>query len=135
MVLLLQRTYYANGVNGELYINGELICHTIELPWLNNQPNNSCIPEGTYVLEKRWSPKYLWHLHITGVKGRSLILIHPANDAVKELRGCIAPVMQLSGQGKGLHSRMAYQKLTALVFPVIRSQIALLTIRSVPLVK
>ena len=132
MVLLLHRTYYANGVNGELYINGQFICHTIELPWLNNQPENSCIPEGTYVLEKRWSPKYLWHLHITGVKGRSLILIHPANNAAKELRGCIEPVSQLSGQGKGINSKIACQKLNAIVFPVIKKQIALLTIKTKP---
>ena len=30
-----------------------------------------------------------------------------ANDAQKELRGCIAPVFSLSGNGKGQHSRLA----------------------------
>lgn len=132
MVLLLQRTYYANGVNGELYVNGDFVCHTIELPWLNNKPNCSCIPEGSYVLQKRWSPKYLWHLMVTGVKGRSFILFHPANDARKQLRGCIAPVTQLTGQGKGDHSKLAFTKLTAMVFPVINKQTVLLIITKKP---
>ncbi|WP_322348418.1 DUF5675 family protein [Marivirga arenosa] len=43
--------------------------------------------------------------------GRSWILIHPANDALTELQGCIAPVMKLSGIGKGIHSRKAMDKL------------------------
>jgi hypothetical protein len=132
MVLLLHRTYHPSGVNGELYIHGVFVCHTIELPWLNNKPNSSCIPEGTYVLQKRWSPRHKWHLIITGVKGRSFILIHPANDAIVELRGCIAPVTTLTGIAKGTQSRMAFQKLTSLVFPAIKSELVLLTIMQTP---
>ena len=30
-----------------------------------------------------------------------------ANDAQKELRGCIAPVFSLSGNGKGLYPKLA----------------------------
>ena len=42
-----------------------------------------------------------------GVKGRSGILVNVANDAQKELRGCIASVFSLSWNGKGLDSRLA----------------------------
>lgn len=39
---------------------------------------------------------------VKAVAGRSFILIPPANDAQKELRGCIAPVSILTAEGKGL---------------------------------
>jgi hypothetical protein len=41
------------------------------------------------------------------VQGRSGILFHAANDALKELRGCIAPVTEHTGEGKGNWSRNA----------------------------
>jgi hypothetical protein len=52
-------------------------------------------------------PKHGECLRVEGVKGRSGILIHVANDAQKELRGCIAPVFSLSGNGTGQYSRLA----------------------------
>ena len=86
----------------------------IELPWRENKRNISCIPEGRYEVVPRFSPKFKNHLHVLGVYGRSLILIHPANDALRELEGCLAPVSQLSGIGKGWSSRAALQKILSL---------------------
>jgi hypothetical protein len=43
-------------------------------------------------------------------------LIHPANNALQELRGCLAPVSQLSGIGQGWSSRAALNKLQSLCF-------------------
>jgi hypothetical protein len=117
MKLELIRTYHPKGTNGSLLAEGSLLCFTIELPWIHNEPQHSCIPEGVYGLVKRYSPKFRWHLHLTGVPGRSLILIHPANDALKELRGCIAPVSAVTGAGRGVESKKALAKLTRLVFP------------------
>lgn len=51
------------------------------------------------------------------VKNRDLILIHPANDALKELNGCIAPVSEFTGEGKGIRSRIAFVRLNEIVFP------------------
>jgi hypothetical protein len=34
-------------------------------------------------------------LEVIDVKNRKLILFHPANNALKELNGCIAPVTKL----------------------------------------
>ena len=116
MVLVLIRTYFPEGTQGILKWNGTLVCYTIELPWLNNQRQISCVPEGDYVLRKRFSPRFLWHLHLLNVPGRNLILIHPANDAKKELLGCIAPVTTHTGIGKGSSSRKALEKLKALVY-------------------
>jgi hypothetical protein len=118
MVLVLTRTYFPEGTQGILELNGTIVCYTIELPWLGNQKRISCIPEGEYILQKRFSPKFKGHLHLMNVPGRDLILIHPANDAKKELLGCIAPVVKHTGIGKGISSRKALEKLKTIVYTV-----------------
>jgi hypothetical protein len=116
MVLVLTRTYFPEGTNGTLVYEGKIICKTIELPWKDNLCKVSCIPEGEYFLEKRYSSRFGWHLEIIDVPNRSLILFHPANNALKELRGCIAPVSQLSGSGLGFQSKKAFIKLKKMVY-------------------
>lgn len=122
MDLLLQRTYRKDGTNGELTINGKRVCFTIELPWKQNRSRISCIPEGRYELRKRYTTRFGWHLLVVNVPGRDWILIHAANDALKEIKGCIAPVSQLTGSGKGILSRIALQKLMSIVTPVLDKQ-------------
>lgn len=119
MEIKIIRTYLDAGTNGEIFINEELICYSIELPWKNNAVGISCIPEGSYRAKKRWSPKFKWHLHLTDVPNREMILVHPANNALLELRGCMAPVTVLTGAGEGSSSRLAFGKLTAIVFDAI----------------
>ena len=119
MVLVLNRTYFPEGTQGVLEWNGTIVCYTIELPWLGNQKRISCIPEGEYILQKRFSPKFQWHLHLKNVPGRDLILIHPANDAKMELLGCIATVALHTGIGKGSSSRKALEKLKVIVYKAL----------------
>ncbi|MDX1353680.1 DUF5675 family protein [Bizionia paragorgiae] len=114
MELLLQRQYFKEGTNSALFVNGHFICFMIELPWLNNKRQVSCIPEGVYELKPRFSDRFGDHLHVLDVSQRNLILIHPANNASKELEGCLAPVSQLSGVGVGWSSRLAMQKILSL---------------------
>lgn len=116
MELLLQRTYNPLGTNGLLTCNDIFIAYTIELPWRNNMPSESCIPEGRYQLEERYSEKHKLHLILRGIPGRTLILIHRANDAGRQLKGCIAPVSELTAPGKGSGSARAFNKLMRLVF-------------------
>ena len=117
MKLELIRTYNPKGVNGELLIDGVKVCNTIELPWKENQSRVSCIPEGKYQLTKRYSLRFGWHLLVNNVVNRSYILIHAFNNAVKESKGCIAPVSVLMGNGKGIWSRVALQLLLSIVYP------------------
>src|SRR5580704_8552546 len=119
MELELIRKYFLEGTNGRILLQDRLITYTIELPWKDNQARVSCIPEGRYELVKRWSLKFGRHLQIMDVPGRELILIHPANEALRELKGCIAPVFFITGAGKGIRSRMALETLTSLVFGVL----------------
>ncbi len=119
MVLILSRTYFSDGTNGKLECEGKLICKTIELPWKVNETKVSCIPEGKYFIKKRYSKKFQWQLEINNVENRSLILFNPANNALQELNGCIAPVTKLSGPGLGLMSRKVFSKLKNLVYPIL----------------
>ena len=71
---------------------------TGELPWRNNEPNLSCIPEGLYLCRLTFSPHFRKLLYeVTGVKGRTGIRIHSANfmgdrtlGLKSQLYGCIA---------------------------------------------
>lgn len=119
MHLTLIRIYGNSGTNGYLIHDKKVVSKTIELPWRNNRRSESCIPEGLYTLRDRYSPHFGRHLEIMDVPGRDLILFHPANDASRQLRGCIAPVTELVGPGLGNHSRQAMQRLMNLVLPVI----------------
>lgn len=84
------------GTFGALLLNGKAFCVTLELPWRGNAQGVSCIPTGRYVLKRTPSPlvtditKGTWPtaFEVTGVPGRSRVLIHPGNT-VHDTRGCI----------------------------------------------
>ena len=91
-LLLIRDTFSKESTIGELFINGERICDTLENPWRDNQRNISCIPEGEYPVRLRLpresaSRDYL-HLLVEDVENRSYILFHRGNSA-KDTRGCI----------------------------------------------
>jgi hypothetical protein len=111
MDLTLVRTYHPLGTNGELFLNGKFICCTIELPWLENDHCISCIPEGRYKLVRQYTEKFGTHFRVCNVQNRDEIFIHPANFALRELKGCIAPVTKITGEGEGCYSKQAFKKL------------------------
>jgi hypothetical protein len=126
--MVLTRTYFPEGTNGKLECEGKLICNTIELPWKNNERRVSYIPQGKYFIEKRYSQQFKWHLHVLRVENRSLFLFYPANNGMRELNGCIAPVTKLSGPGLGLLARKAFEKLKDQVYKVLDSKESVLLI-------
>lgn len=95
--LSLTRGYTDRGAFGE-FRTPVRSYHTVERPWLGNQASVSCIPEGVYTLRKRRSGvverttggQFLEGWEVTGVLGRTYIMIHPANT-MDQLEGCIAP--------------------------------------------
>ncbi|MEO6129990.1 MAG: DUF5675 family protein [Ferruginibacter sp.] len=131
MEIILKREYFKNGTNGSIvWPGGNVLLHTIELPWCDNRHGVSCIPEGRYRLSMRYSLRRKTHLLLEGVPGRSLILIHPANNALAELKGCIAPVSTITGEGQGAESVKAFRVLLTAVQNAILDGPVFLIIKS-----
>jgi hypothetical protein len=59
---------------------------TLERPWLNNKPNVSCIPEGTYEVHRDRHGRHTW-FKILDVKDRTFIEIHEGYK-VSHSAGC-----------------------------------------------
>lgn len=59
---------------------------------------------------------------VQNVPDRSAILLHPANQALKELKGCIAPVSKLDGHGIGSRSRKALKAFEDVCFQAIENE-------------
>lgn len=107
MIIYLRRyESTSDGAFGELIV-GNNIYQTVEKPWLNNEPFESCIPVGTYDLKKFKRPNgdnvYMLLNDRDGVTPfkephtkRYTILIHAGNSE-KDVVGCIAPGMYRKG--------------------------------------
>jgi hypothetical protein len=111
MELELIRNYFPGGTTGQILTQGSLLTYCIELPWKNNHTRVSCIPEGRYRIIQRYNEHFGAHFQLVDVPGRKEICIHPANDALLELKGCIAPVSMLRGEDRGCRSREALAKI------------------------
>lgn len=61
---------------------------SLELPYLENKKQISCVPAGTYRAYKTKSPSKGNVLYIQNVSGRSSILVHVGNYS-KDTKGCI----------------------------------------------
>lgn len=106
---------------GEVYKSGYKIFdfYTLELPWLDNKREISCIPVGEYSCKKRHSQRYEDHFHILNVPNRSYILIHHGNY-YKDTLGCILPgktIADIDGDGYRdvTHSKQTMAKLNELL--------------------
>ncbi|WP_289100998.1 DUF5675 family protein [uncultured Marinobacter sp.] len=129
-VVLTRNAFTPWGVFGELKFPTGEVFYTIERPWINNEPFVSCIPDGLYYLEKRYSPvvqrtsggEFREGWEVTNVPGRSYIMLHPANW-MDDLAGCIGvgKRYEVSQNRKGqwvpsvLDSRSAFREVMALL--------------------
>lgn len=79
----------AGGFSGELLVDDEHMCYTIELPWKGNAQDVSCIPAGRYHLSMIQSPHFGCLMpHILDVPGRTAEELHAVNN-LAELLGCV----------------------------------------------
>ena len=87
----------ATPTTGTLYCPPDLNLHTLEDPWLENAPNVSCIPLGTYDCIMSMSARFGKMMpQLLNVPGRTGIRIHGGNtDADTE--GCILLGIEASG--------------------------------------
>jgi hypothetical protein len=91
-LLIIRDTFTDKSTLGKLYVNGELFCDTLELPYRDNQRSISSIPAGEYKVNLRPARQsatrdYL-HLIVKEVPNRSYILFHRGNKP-SHTRGCI----------------------------------------------
>ena len=56
-----------------------LTLNTLELSWKGNQRKISCIPDGIYKFNIRYSFRFGWCFEIKNVPNRTAILIHAGN--------------------------------------------------------
>jgi len=91
-LLLIRDTFSKVSTLGELFLNGERMCDTLENPWIDNQRNISCIPEGEYPVRLRYpresATRDYVHLLVQDVPDRDWILFHRGNFP-KDTSGCI----------------------------------------------
>lgn len=109
------------GTFGVLKLDSGLMLFTVELPWRNNLPEKSCIPEGEYECRWRASPKFGNCYHVLNVPDRSNILFHAGNFGgdvdlgfKSDLLGCIAPglkICRMFGQMAVSKSRTALDRM------------------------
>ena len=53
-LLIIRDAFSDESTIGELFINGERFCNTLELPYRDNQRSVSCIPTGDYKVRMRY---------------------------------------------------------------------------------
>jgi len=91
-LLIIRDTFTKVSTIGNLYLDGEWLCDTLELPYLDNQRNISCIPAGQYKVRLRLpresATKDYLHLLVEDVTDRSLVLFHVGNKS-SDTRGCV----------------------------------------------
>jgi hypothetical protein len=91
-LLIIRETFSEVSTIGKLFLDGEFLCDTLENPYLDNQRNISCIPEGEYPvrirLPRESATRDYMHLLVKDVPNRDYILFHIGNSA-KDTRGCI----------------------------------------------
>ena len=105
-VVLTRQKFLKNCTLGFLHIQTTNLvwrCKTLELPWLDNKPCESCIPAGKYVCRRVKSSKFGDTFQVCDVPNRQGILFHAGNSAPKDTRGCI-----LLGVGAEISGNNAY---------------------------
>ncbi len=101
-----------NLTRGVLLVAGQ-VYYTTERPWLDNEPNVSCVPVGSYRLEPHSSDRYpdTWALvgetvaHYDERPGipRFTCLLHVANEPI-DVEGCIGPGLRSTASGNSSSS-------------------------------
>lgn len=111
-----------HGTFGRLQYGG-FECWTLELPWYQNEPQVSCIPDGEYLVTPWHSRKWPLTYHVNDVPNRSAILIHTGNVAgdrsvgfKSHVLGCI-----LLGKYRGLINKQKAVLSSAVAYNEFRA--------------
>jgi hypothetical protein len=111
-IVIRRKHSFAESIIGELYVNGAFLCHTLELAWLWNAKNKSCVPPGEYRAYLRFDHKDKWRIELLNVPGnRQNVQIHIGNYP-KDVLGCVLVGTSFAADTV-LDSTKAYKKLKA----------------------
>lgn len=106
-VVLMREASTDDGTFGKLTLPDGTSFETLELPWRENKPMVSCIPDGSYVCQSKTNQKFGDVYELKDVPGRAGILIHAGNAAGDEsrgrrsdVRGCILLGKSRSSEGR-----------------------------------
>jgi hypothetical protein len=111
-VVIKRKQSFAESIIGELYVNDAFLCYTLELAWLWNEKNRSCVPPGEYRAHLRFDHKDKWRIELIGVPGnRQNVQIHIGNYP-RDVLGCVLVGTQYKAD-MVLNSTQAYEKLKA----------------------
>lgn len=129
MKLTLQRLEESeDGTFGALLIDGHVFCVTLEPPDKDNQQNISNIPPNTYVIVRTHSNKYGVTFEITGIPGRTRVLIH-AGNIVSHTKGCVILGQywdKLKGDRAVLNSGNTFRKFMKLMEGIDEAELTIL---------
>jgi hypothetical protein len=111
--VVIRRKYsFPESMIGELHVNGAFLCYTLELAWMWNQKNKSCVPPGEYRAHLRFDHKDKWRIELLNVPGnRQNVQIHIGNYP-RDVLGCVLVGTSYAAD-KVLNSTAAYEKLKA----------------------
>lgn len=102
MITLKQKRLYLDNCTISHWSMPGFFCLGLELPWLDNERNKSCIPEGLYEVEMYMSPSRVIIVpQFVTVPNRTNIQIHPGNYT-SQILGCQLPgdgVKDINGDG------------------------------------
>ena len=117
MILKIKRNYFDDCTIGTIEV-GKFRAFTLELPWLNNQRNISCIPAGLYECTKHFSSKNGECIAVHDVLMRDYIQIHFGNR-LEDTQGCVlvgdSQLFQENGEPMVTNSRKTMAKLLKLL--------------------
>lgn len=108
-VTIDRKESHTKSIIGELWVNGNYICKTLELPWRFNEKSVSCVPPGRYDAFLRYDKTDQWRMQLLGTWPRTGVQIHIGNYP-EHTQGCVLVGMK-SGINKVLKSTDAYKKL------------------------
>ncbi len=108
---LIRNVSTPEGTSGVWWREGFKL-YTIELPWKNNEPDMSCIPDGGYICVPYKSPLHGGVFLLEDVRGRVSVEVHVLNWAGDSSLGYMTDSKGCIGVGTSL-SRIAGQLAVA----------------------
>lgn len=96
---------------GYMSVDKKIICYSLELPWVDNLKNISCVPIGSYNGILRYDKKDGWRIQLDNVPNRDAVQIHIGNYT-KNTRGCVLVGLDAKIEDCAIQqSNLAYEKL------------------------